>query len=183
MMRTLLGVVTAILVAATLNGCSDPSETVGPFGNNDSAPGTQCIPLAGHTVASYGLEFVQNPTNTTATITSVTLRKNYGLQLVRVWAVPTNAQIYGVGLSPPPPTFKVIGWHWNHRHIAAGARVPHSTGKYDRMNLVLVVRLAPGKTGGRAAGVDVRYEVAGKHYYVPYRTAVVLRAGSRCPTP
>ncbi|HEX2322298.1 MAG TPA: hypothetical protein VHJ18_25230 [Streptosporangiaceae bacterium] len=180
MMRDLLSMAAAILAAAALSACSggDPVPA-GPFGNYDSDPGTQCIPLAGHAVASYGLEFVQNPTKTMATITSVTLRKDHGLKLVHAWAVPT-AQLYGVGLGPPPPTFKVIGFRWNRRQAADGARVPQSTGKYDRMNLVLVLRLAPGRTQGRAAGVDVRYEVAGQHYYVPYKTAVVLATG-KCP--
>jgi hypothetical protein len=52
--------------------------------------------------------------------------------------------------------FKVVKWQWNHRMVAAGARVPPpSAGKYFRMNILAVVRLAPGFTRGRAAGIDM----------------------------
>jgi hypothetical protein len=132
-----------------------------------------------HTVATYGFDDVRNRAKTTAIIDMVSLRRPMGLQLLRAWAVRTR-QVYGVGVGYPPPKWRVIGFHWDRRQPADGARVPHSTAKYDRMNLLLVVRLAPGRTRGRAAGVDVRYQVSGKLYYLPLETALVLKAGPSC---
>ena len=118
--RALLTVAAGILVIATVSSCD--SLGVGPFGNNDADPSSQCIPLAGHAVASYG-------------------------------------------------------WRWGGRQPADGAQVGHTTGKYDRLNLVLVVKLAPGRRRGRAAGVNVRYTLGGRRYLIPFNTALSLSAG------
>jgi hypothetical protein len=61
---------------------------------------------------------------------------------------------------------------------ARGARVPPlSSGTYFRMNILVVVRLAPGFTRGRAAGVDVFYHVGDSHYYLKLLTAVAADTG------
>ena len=177
MIRRILLAVTAALAAA-VTACSG-QPAVGPFGNN-TVPSAQCIPLAGHATATYGLDYVQNPTSTTATLTRVYLRDNHGLQVVAAWAVPSTEQIYGTSWGPPPPHFKILGWHWNRRQRADGARVPPTHGKYDRLNLALVLRLAPGRKRGRAAGVNVAYRLRGASYLIRHQTAVILRAGTRC---
>jgi hypothetical protein len=127
-----------------------------------------------------GLEEVQNHATTTAVIDKVALRRPKGLVLDRAWVVPTDAQLYGAAHGyPPQHYFKVVGWHWDRRMLADGARVPPlSTGTYFRMNILVVVRLAPGFTRGRASGIDMWYHVGDKHYYLRFLTALAADTDS-----
>jgi hypothetical protein len=167
----------ALAAAAALCSCSSGPD---PFGHPTS-PGEQCIPLAGSKVVTDGLEEIQNRAATTAVIDKVALRRPKGLLLIRAWVVPTD-QLFGAAHGYPPPTrFKVVGWHWDRRQPADGAKVPPlSTGKYFRMNILVVARLAPGFTRGRAAGIDMWYHVGGNNYYLRFQTALVAVAGPTC---
>jgi hypothetical protein len=171
--RALTGLAAALLAALALDACGSSSDA-GPFGNN-TTPSGQCVPARPGQVISYGLSYVQNPTHHTATILHVFLRNNHGIRRVRAWAVPTM-QLYGVGLGPPPPQFKVVGFQWNRRQPAQGAQVVPTHGKDDRLNLVMLITLAPGRTRGRAAGVNITYRLNGNTYLIPDRTFVVLAA-------
>ncbi len=127
-----------------------------------------------------GLEAVQNHANAMAVIDKVALREPKGLLLDRAWVVPTDASLYGSGYGYPPQfhRWKVPRWHWGKRMLAAGAGVPPlSSGKYFRMNILVVVRLAPGFTRGRAAGVDMWYHVGDSHYYLKFLTALAADTG------
>lgn len=167
-----------ILAVAVLCSCSS-GNGLGPFGH-PTTPGEQCIALRGATVASDGLEAVQNHGTATAIIDKVALRRPRDLQLVGVWAVPAEGTLFGAQTGYPPGHVPLPGWHWTRRQHANGAKVPHTTGKYDRMNLVLTVRLPAGVTRGRAAGVDMWYHVGTNHYYLKFLTALVVLAGPTC---
>jgi hypothetical protein len=44
------------------------------------------------------------------------------------------------------------GWQWARREPPDGAKVPHTTGKHDRVNLVIVLGLKSGVTSGQKTG-------------------------------
>jgi len=168
----MLAVAAGAILAATVNACSSGSATP-PFGHPTS-PGGQCVPLAGAKVVTDGLESFQNHATATAVIDKVALRRPKGLLLDRAWVVPTGGQLYGAAHGyPPQHYFKVVGWHWDRRMLAAGAKIPPlSTGHYRWMNILVVVRPAPGVKRGRAAGVDMWYHVGDSHYYLRFLTAI-----------
>src|SRR5215510_12053295 len=142
MLGAVAGAVSLAVLAAALSSCSHGPA---PF-DHPTSSGGQCIPLAGAKVVTDGLEMIQNRATTVAVIDRVALRRPKGLLLDRAWVVPTDAQLYGAAHGyPPQHYFKVVGWHWDRRQLADGARVPPlSTHEYFRMNIVIVVRLAPG---------------------------------------
>jgi hypothetical protein len=160
----------AILAVATSSCSSGPP----PFGH-PTTPGEQCIPLAGAKVVTDGMEGFQNSAATTAIVDKIALRKPKGLLLDRAWVVPTDHGLYGAAHGYPPQRyFQVPGWHWDRRQLADGAKVPPlSTGKYFRMNIVVVVRLVRGVSRGTAAGIDMWYHVGANHYYLRFETALV----------
>ena len=173
--RSRLTAAAGAILAAALCSCSGPA----PFGHPTS-PGGQCIPLAGHPVVTDGMESFENHANTLAVVDKVALRNPKGLRLDRAWIVPTDAQLYGAAYGYPPQfhRFKVVRWHWDQRMLADGARVPPlSSGKYFRMNILVVVRLAPGFARGRAAGIDMWYHVGDSHYYLKYLTSLAADTG------
>lgn len=172
--RALISVAAVILAAVTLGACSQGGLRVGPLGNPDHIPGTQCTPLAGHATTTDGLESVQNHhPGTTATLTGLRLRKDHGLIVVRSWAVPTQ-ELYGVSYDGPPPRgYSVTGFQWDQARPVAGTKVTYSTG-FHRINLLVQVKLAAGRTRGRAAGIDVTYTQDGHPYLIPMRTALVV---------
>ena len=131
-----------IILAAALASCSS-SLPAGPFWEPRDHS-VQCAPLAGHEVATFGDVGVRNSGRATAVIDKIALAKPKGLQLLRVWAVPTTGSAEGMSWGFPPPPFHVPGWHWDHRHLAGGARVLPSAGQDDSTNLLAVVALAPG---------------------------------------
>ncbi len=127
------------------------------------------------------IEEVQNHGTTTAVIDKIALRKPSGLRLDRVWVVPTDRELAGATNGYPPPRYHVVGWHWEKRMPPHGARVPPIvTGKYFRMNIVVVVGLAPGFTRGEAAGIDVWYHVGDDHYDLHLQTALAAVKGHTC---
>jgi len=144
-------------------------------------PSVQCEPLAGHKLATDGLEVVRNHGTGTAVIDKVVLARPKGPLLKRAWAVPRTAEIEGMSWGAPPPRFHLVGWHWDQRHLAKGARVPPSAGKYDRTNLRAVVGLAPGVTRGIAAGLDIWYHVGGNYYHLRTKVALILLNRKSCP--
>jgi hypothetical protein len=175
--RRMVTVAAGAILAAALCSCSSGPA---PFGHPTS-PGGQCIPLAGAKVVTDGLEEVQNHATTTAVIDRVALRRPKGLVLDRAWVVPSDGSLYGAAYGYPPQfwRFKVPRWHWHRRMLAAGARVPPlSSGGYQWMNIVVVVRLAPGFTRGRAAGIDMWYHVADNHYHLAFQTALAADIAS-----
>ena len=46
------------------------------------------------------------------------------------------------------------------------------------MNILIVVRLAPGVSRGRADGIDVWYHLGGHHYYLKLLTALAADTGT-----
>lgn len=168
-----------ILAVTALCSCSSRSDALGPFGH-PTTPGEQCIALRGATVASDGMEAVQNHGKATAVIDKVALRRPKSLDLVRVWAVPSDGMLFGAQTGYPPGHAQIPGWHWDWRQPANGAKVPHTTGKDHRVNLVLSVRLPAGATRGRAAGVDMWYHVGNSRYYLKFETALVVLSGPTC---
>jgi hypothetical protein len=162
---------TAVLAAAVLGACGSGNLPAGPFADA-RIPSIQCQPLAGHMVTTFGDDSVRNHGHATAVIDRVAFAEPKGLVLLHAWAVPTTGQIAGMSWGAPPPPYHLVGWQWNHRHLAKGARVPPGTGKYDRTNLLMVVRLAPGHMKGTAAGIDIWYHVGPNRYH--FRTSLGL---------
>ncbi len=170
---------TAFLAAAAMASCGSSGLLAGPFAE-PRIPSVQCEPLAGHQLATDGDEAVRNHGTATAVIDKVALARAKGLLLERAWAVPTTAQLEGMSWGAPPPPYHLLGWHWGRRHLGKGARVPPSTGKYDRTNLLVVVALAPGVTRGTAAGIDIWYHVGANHYHLRTKVALVVINRKSC---
>jgi len=172
---------TAILAAA-LASCGS-SLPAGPFAE-PRTPSIQCTPLAGHKVMTFGDDFVQNHGKATAVIDKVTFVHPHHLRVLRIWAVPTTADLAGALSGPPPPAdppWQMVGWQWNHRHLAKGARVPPATGRYDRMNLVAVVSLTPGARRGTMAAMDIWYHVGVSRYRFRTSLGLVVVNRKSCP--
>ncbi len=166
------------LLAAAVSSCSTQGA-IGPFGH-PTEPGEQCIPLAGANVVTDGLEAVRNHASTTAVIDKLALVRPKHLLLDRAWVVPTDHQLLGATHGYPPPHYQVTGWHWDRRQPADGATVPPlSSGKYFRMNILVVVRLPPRVTRGSTPGIEIWYHVGDSHYYLRFETALVA-AQHRC---
>jgi len=96
------------------------STCASSFEQDDTMPGQQRRPLAGHAVATDGLESVRIRATTTGVFDNVALAKPKRLQLVRAWAVPTDGQLYGVRPGYPQPTWPANAWHWNRQQPADG---------------------------------------------------------------
>jgi len=174
--RRALGASAAVILAVALGACGRQPD---PFGH-DTTPGQECIPLAGHQVVTYGFEAVRNRAAGTAVIDKMALAKRKGLHVIATWVVPSTEDLYGAQYGYPPGHMPLNGWHWDKRQKANGARVPHSRGKYDRMNLLFVVALQARVTRGSAIGVDVWYHVGSNYYHLRTETGLVLVAGSGC---
>jgi hypothetical protein len=69
------------------------------------------------------------------------------------------------------------GWQWAGREPADGARVPHTPGRHNRENLLLVFSLQPGAASGQAAGIDISYHVGSNHYQLRTAQRLVLGPG------
>ncbi len=167
-----MGVVLTLAVLVVTHRSSNPGPLGHPFQG-----GTECLTLAGHQVMTYGVEWVRNPGTATAVIDQTTLAKPEGLRLVAAWVVPTSGLLYGAQVGYPPSQMPLPGWQWAKRQPADGANVPHTLGKHNRENLLLVFGLKPGVTSGQAAGIDIWYHVGGSHYQL--RTAQRLVVGAR----
>jgi hypothetical protein len=171
LMRRATAAGAAVIGAAILCCCGSGDLPAGPFAE-PRTPSIQCQPLAGHKVTTFGDEEVTNHGHATAVIDRVAFTDPKGLVLLRAWAVPTTSDIAGMSWGFPPPPYHLVGWQWNHRHLAAGARVPLAVGEYDRTNLLMVVRLAPGVNKGTAAAIDIWYHVGPNRYH--FRTSLGL---------
>jgi len=161
---------TTILAAAALSSCSS-ALPVGPFGEPRS-PGTECIPLRGAKVITDGWEGVRNHSTTTAVIDRVALTHPKGLRVIRAYVVPAQGEWFGFQRGYPPGQYRLIGWQWDRRQDANGARVPPSTGKNDYWNLLLVIE--PVAARGTAAGIDIWYHVGSSNYHLRIETALVV---------
>jgi hypothetical protein len=171
---TCVVLVLAVLVAARVvtHRSSDP----GPLGRQFSG-GTECLALAGHHVVTYGVEWVRNPGTATAVIDQMALARPEGLRVVAAWVVPTSGLLYGAQVGYPPSKMPMPGWQWGNREPADGARVPHTPGNLDRVNLVLVLGLKSGLTRGQAAGIDILYHAGSSHYHLRTAMRVVVEVG------
>ena len=93
------------------------------------------------------------------------------------WLVPTSGLLYGAQIGYPPSKMPLPGWQWARREQANGAKVPHTPGKHNRVNLVVVLGLSSGVTNGQAAGIDIRYHVGGSHYHLRTATRLDVQVG------
>ena len=168
----LMCVVLALAVLVVIHRPSNP----GPLGNPFQG-GSECLVLAGHQVVTYGLEWVRNPGTATAVIDQMTLAKPEGLRLVAAWVVPTSGPLYGAQVGYPPSKMPLPGWQWAKRELPYGAEVPHTQGKHNRENLVLVLGLISGVTNGQAAGIDIWYHVGSSHYHLRTVKRLDLQVG------
>jgi hypothetical protein len=107
----------------------------------------------------------------------MTLAKPQGLRVVAAWVVPTSGLLYGAQVGYPPSKMPLPGWQWAKREPANGARVPHTAGRHNRENLLLVFGLEPGATTGQAAGIDIWYHVGNSHYQLRTGQRLVLQPG------
>ena len=164
----------AVLVAARV--VTHRSSNPGPLGHPFQA-GSECLALAGHQVVTYGLEWVRNPGTATAVIDHMTLGNPEGLRVVAAWVVPTSGLLYGAQVGYPPGTMPLPGWQWAKREAANGAKVPHTPGELNRVNLVFVLGLKSGVTRGQAAGIDILYHAGSSHYHLRTAMRVVVEVG------
>jgi hypothetical protein len=171
----------ALLAAAAVASCGG-SRPAGPFAEPRDYS-VQCQPLAGHKVTTFGDDSVRNYGKATAVIDKVTFVRPRHLRVLRIWAVPTTADLAGMswGVPPPPRSYHLAGWHWNQRHLAKGARVPPAAGKYDRMNLLVVVALTPGAQRGSMAAMDIWYHVGANAYRFRTSLGLVVVNRKSCP--
>ena len=171
---TCVVLVLAALVAARV--VTHRSGNPGPLGRPFDG-GVECLALGGHQVVTYGIEWVRNPGAATAVIDHMTLAKPEGLRVVAAWAVPTSGMLYGAQVGYPPGTMPLPGWQWAKREAASGAKLPHTPGELNRVNLVFVLGLKPGLTRGQAAGVDILYHVGSSQYHLTTAMRVVVEDG------
>jgi hypothetical protein len=173
MMRMTVAAGATFLAAATLVSCSS-ALSVGPFAG-PRQPGVECIPLQGAKVITDGFDAVRNHGSAVAVIDKFALVDLKGLQLIHAYAVPTQGQWFGLQRGYPPGHFALFRWHWNRRQNLTGASVPPEPGKYEYMNLVLVVALKAAR--GSYAGIDVWYHVGSNDYHL--RTVAGLMVTKR----
>ncbi len=174
----LICVVLALAVLVVTHRSSKPGPLGHPFQG-----GIECLTLAGHQVVTYGVEWVRNPGTATAVIDHMTLAQPEGLRLVAAWLVPTSGLLYGAQVGYPPSAMPLPGWQWANREPPNGAKVPHTPGKRNRLNLVLVVGLKSSVTHGQAAGIDIWYRVGSRHYHLRTAKRLVLGVGEVGPPP
>jgi hypothetical protein len=130
-------------------------------------------------VTTFGDDSVRNHGHATAVIDKAVLADPKGLVLLRAWAVPTTGEIAGMSWGAPPP-YHLVGWQGDHRHLAKGATVAPAVGKYDRTNLLMVVRLAPGRIKGTAAGIDIWYHVRSNRYHFRTKPGLIVINRKSC---
>ncbi len=165
-----------VVVALAVLVVNQRHREAGPLGHPFQG-GSECLVLAGHQVVTYGRERVRNPGTATGVIDQMTLEKPDGLQVVAAWVVPTSGLLYGAQIGYPPSKMPRPGWQWARREQANGAKVPHTPGKHNRVNLVVVLSLSSGVTNGQAAGIDIWYHVGGSHYHLRTATRLDVRVG------
>jgi len=173
---------TCVVLALAVLVVAHRSSNPGPLGHPFQG-GIECLALAGHQVVTYGVEWVRNPGTATAVIDHVTLAEADDLRLVAAWVVPTTGLVYGAQLGYPPSKMPLPGWQWAKREPADGAKVPHTPGKYYRLNLVVVVGLQSGVFSGQAAGIDIWYHVGSSHYRLRTAQRLVVEVGEVAAPP
>ena len=58
--------------------------------------------------------------------------------------------------------------------------MPLAIAKYDRTNLLMVVRLAPGRSRGTAAGIDIWYHVGSNRYHFRTKLGLIVVNRKTC---
>ena len=120
-----------------------------------------------------GDQFFQN-SGSPARITSLSLANDHGIQLLRSWIVRiTGTTLYGNWRGWPVNRTQLRGVHWDTRQAAVGASIPLVSGR-DGYNIVLAIRLAPGRSEGWARGISVLYSSGGQDYRLLTATAIEI---------
>lgn len=171
----------AVLAAAVAScGPSGGGTAVGPFGPG-GAPGAHCTAAQRpREVVTDGDQFFQNP-GPRARITSLSLANDHGIELLRSWIVRiTGHTLYGNWPGWPVNRPQLRGVHWDTRQAANGASIPPTSGSLDGYNIVLAIRLAPGRREGWARGISVRYNSGGRDYTLLTATRIAIASSSLC---
>lgn len=176
----LASVLLASVLLASCASASHPND--GPLTIGGSTPGgipgTECVPVRQGGVVSFGFEPLVNRGRDTATVTKVDLADPRSLHVVQAWIVPiTGNSLYGVRGGYPPAPHLPSGVHWDQRHGAVGAVIPHSRQNHYA-NLVLVLK--PTKDVSSAAGVNIYYKESGTKYQIRTHFAIVAKMAKPC---
>jgi hypothetical protein len=170
-----IGVVALVVLAAAWV-VTHRGPKAGPLSDPFQGGGWECLGLDGKQVMTYGVEWVRNPGAAMAVIDQMTLAKPEGMRAVASWVVPTSGLLYGAQDGYPPSQMPLPGWQWARREPAGGAKVPHTLGN-NKVNLLLVLGLNSGATGGQAAGIDIWYHVGSSHYHLRTAQRLFLAPG------
>jgi hypothetical protein len=172
----------ASVLAAVVAACG-PSGSGGlpdgPFGHGGTA-GAHCVSASPGQVRTDGDQFFQNP-GPWARVTSLSLAHDHGLELLSAWIVQiTGHTLYGNWPGWPVNRPQLRGVHWDARQEAVGASIAPTSGLHG-YNIVLAIRLAPGRREGWARGITVRYHSGGQDYKLLTATRIeVVTRFSMC---
>lgn len=173
--RLAAAAVTAAAAAAC--GSSGGGTAVGPFGRGGT-PGAHCtIAQRPREVVTNGDQLIQN-SGPRARILSLSLANDHGIELLRGWIVRiTGHSLYGNWLGWPVNRPQLRGVHWDTRQPAVGASIAPTSGPHG-YNIVLAIRMAPGRRDGWARGITVQYRSGGHDFTMLTATRIAIATSS-----
>ena len=175
--RWRLAAATAVVAAAVAACGGDAGTAVGPFGKGGTAGAHCTIAQRPRQVVTNGDQLIQN-SGPRATILGLSLAKDHGIELLRAWIVRiTGDTLYGNWLGWPVNRPQLRGVHWDTRQAAVGASIARTSGPHG-YNIVLAIRLAPGRREGWARGITVHYRSGSRDFTLLTATRIAIATSS-----
>jgi hypothetical protein len=145
------------LLAAIANGCGSSTDA-GPLGERyANAPGVDvCLPRRPGQSATFGVLYIDNPTDETLTLTSVSFEHSEGLTLLGSVIASTGLPLVASGRGYPPAA--VPDEVWDQTQPTEGAEVESTE--------VISFGLRLDRPRGTASTVVIDYAVDGNSYTV-----------------